>query len=215
MFTIILSELQSWSKKYRFRSLIVLFAVMAVISIFTLIKPDLLLQTLSVFFVWLGWLSGRQSWSEVKFYAWSHQPKISANVYIAGKILSLVFLDIIHLFLISPVFVLIIYMWGMPLSTLILSIFIMILASIITFFLNFFFCRSGTGDYEYFGTLITSVWIIFSFFVSYVSIINPMFQIKSIIESATLVTSLLMISVNIGFLAVLYLITRISISLSR
>lgn len=205
MTAVILSEFKSWHLKFSRYSFLVLIIILSFISIASILKPDLSVQAITMFLIWLGWLSAKQSWSEIKYDEWINQSKLSVKSLMIGKILSFIIIVLLHLFFILPVFILMIIMRGIPVISFLWAIFFMILTAVFSLTLTSLFCWFELYSYEYFGTILIICWLLLSSFIPVLNLLNPFLQIKNI-----LITNNAMLSF---FAIVIYLILIISFSI--
>jgi hypothetical protein len=209
MVSVILSELQSWNSGFSKRSLFILLSGMAAVCVFGTVNPKLCSQAAIVFFIWLGWLSGKQSWSDPEYSEWMRQSEVSVTGFMFGKLLSVTAICILHIFFIMPVFILMMIMWGVPLH-LIFQVFLpMITSSLIAFLFTFVFNRreSEPGSYEFIGMILIISWILLTFIFPILNNLNPLIQAGKIIETGNPLSTIFFVFLNSTMLFFLFLFT--------
>ena len=197
MITIILSEFKSWYLKFSKYSLSIFITILSIVSVISLLKPIFCTQVITVLLIWLGWLSGKQSWSEIKYSDWVEQTKIPVKRLLIGKILSIILIVSLHLFFIFPIFILMIIMRGISIQLFLLIMISMILSTLISLCLTFLFNWIEIYDFEYFGTLFLILWLLTTLFAPSLNFINPIMQVKNIFEAENSMFILFSITINL------------------
>lgn len=215
MIAVILSEFKSWHLKFSKYSFIVLISLLSLASIASLLKPDLCAQVITGFLIWLGWLSGKQSWSDIKYDEWINQPKLTVKSLLVGKILSFLLIISLHLFFIVPVFVLMMIMRGIPVISFLWAILLMIFSALFSLCLTSLFCWIEFYSYEYFGTILVIIWIILSFFIPAFYLINPFIQVKNILITKNIILTFSVIAINLFLIISFSIFTGIFLYLRK
>ncbi len=197
MIAVILSEFKSWRLKFSKYSFIVLILLLFAASVISLLKPEFCAQVIIGFLIWLGWTSAKQTWSEIKYDEWINKSKLPVKSLMLGKILSLILIVFLHLFFIIPVFILMMIMRGVPLSTFLWAILLMIITAIFSLCLTFLFCWIELYSYEYFGTVMVIGWILLSLFIPAFYLINPFIQVKNILITKNIMLTLSTLGINL------------------
>ena len=109
-----IAEISNWAANLRKRTVLALVFVWMVLGIITKLRPEVCLETMVAVFLWIGLLSGKQSWSEVTLAGWVQKAQLSYIEVIWGKVSATLIVGLIHAAVSLPVLILMQIVWGLP-----------------------------------------------------------------------------------------------------
>ncbi|HYH05133.1 MAG TPA: hypothetical protein VEC37_18740, partial [Bacillota bacterium] len=131
MFAVCIAEIANWSVNFRKRTVLNLVFTWTVLGIISKLRPELCLQALVMLLVWIGLLSGKQSWSDVTLVDWVQKAQLRYSEVIWGKVAATLIIGLIHMGVSLPVLILMQIVWGLTWGSLLLILSIILLGMLL------------------------------------------------------------------------------------
>lgn len=118
MFAVCIAEIYNWAANFRKRTVLTLVLVWMVLGIISKLRPEVCLEALQAVLLWIGLLSGKQSWSEITLAGWVQKARLTYLEVVCGKISATLVVGLIHAVVSLPILILMQIVWGLPWSNL-------------------------------------------------------------------------------------------------
>jgi hypothetical protein len=109
---VFVTEIRDWFNNFRRRTLLPMAAVMAFTLIISMGRPETSLSIFLIFILFLGYISGRESWNKIFLREWIYRIGLRSCSVVLAKLLGAVCIGIIHIIVLLPLWIYINLMWG-------------------------------------------------------------------------------------------------------
>jgi len=180
MFAVCIAEIANWSVNFRKRTVLNLVFTWTVLGIISKLRPELCLQALVMLLVWIGLLSGKQSWSDVTLVDWVQKAQLRYSEVIWGKVAATLIIGLIHMGVSLPVLILMQIVWGLTWGSLLLILSIILLGMLLVMVSGLFGFGLVKAENEMLLNFYIFCGLIITGLVPVLRIINPFWQVWQI-----------------------------------
>jgi hypothetical protein len=182
MIAVLVSELASWNLKGSRHTFGIVIGCLAFIGSVTMLQPVLCFEVLTICLIWVALMAGKQRWSEVNLWQWIDSANITKSQFIVGKFFAINLIILAHIFVVLPVLIIMVLLWGIPLFTLFNTVLAMLLGVFITISFSLSRFNFILLEDESLGTFLVFCWLLTSFIIPQLRPMNTIYQIWMILS---------------------------------
>lgn len=176
MIPVLVSEFMDWKVYGSRRTIMFLLISLGLTSVFTRVRPDWLGVAFTANLAWIGLLAGRQEWNAVRMEKWMIDSNLKSWEVIAGKIGGVLVINLFHLFLALPVFIIMKVLWGVPIGVIGMFLLLCFCTILIATLIPVLTIHLSDG-FELLALLLAAIIFVITFAVKEMYFLNPLIQV--------------------------------------
>jgi len=177
------SDLKDWYRRFSTRSFTYFLGALGIIGAFTNLQPQAVFGVLMVLGFWLGLACGKETFSSSRLQPLIFSTKLKPVSVVAGKVVFVLLLGIIHILLVLPLLLLTVLYWGVSFCVLIQ---ILVLVEVITALVSAFALMAAnvltsTGD-GFLGEFMLGGYLLLTAVFQELKRINPFYSVLQVLN---------------------------------